>query len=368
VRSLTWRAVLATRLARQHLTERSTGGRAALAAVTADVCGIHAQVGSAAELSLAARVDGVGPADVRAALVDDRTIVKTYGPRGTLHLLPADELALWMAARRARPDWQGDVPTRVVDAIGDALDGRCLTRVELADEVGRRAGPDAGERLRSHWATFQDVAAYVGALCFGPNQGARVTYVRPDQWLGRWDEAVEPRAALDEVCRRYLRTYGPAAPAHLARWFGTAPADAKAVFGRLGDVVEEVDVEGARLWRLRGDEPVVRRGRGPVVRLLPQYDCYVVGSHPRTAFVSGAVRARVQLHPRGRFEGVVATSTAVVDGEVVGLWQRTRRRRVLEIDVELVVPVAPVVRRALEDEAARIAVAEERSLAFGVVG
>ena len=35
-------------------------------------------------------------------LWEKRSLVKTYGRRGTLHLLPAAELPLWMAAMQAR--------------------------------------------------------------------------------------------------------------------------------------------------------------------------------------------------------------------------------------------------------------------------
>ena len=37
------------------------------------------------------------------ALWEDRTLVKTWAMRGTLHLLPAGELPLWHAALGTRP-------------------------------------------------------------------------------------------------------------------------------------------------------------------------------------------------------------------------------------------------------------------------
>ncbi len=72
--------------------------------------GVHAQVLSAAEISAALRVDGATRADVRRALWQDRTLVKTFGPRGTVHLLPAADLASWMAALAAIP-WRSPSPT-----------------------------------------------------------------------------------------------------------------------------------------------------------------------------------------------------------------------------------------------------------------
>src|SRR5438132_4464089 len=95
--SLNWDAVRARRLARSSLTKRSTD----LVDVARAVGGIHAQVQASAELQLAARVDGITQQDVRDALWRDRTLVKAWTLRGTLHLHPADELALWLTARRA---------------------------------------------------------------------------------------------------------------------------------------------------------------------------------------------------------------------------------------------------------------------------
>src|SRR3954449_8944349 len=95
--SLTWEQVRARRLARSSLTERSHDP----VDVARRVGGIHAQVQASAELQLAARVDELGQQDVRDALWRDRTLVKAWTLRGTLHLHPADEVALWFAANRA---------------------------------------------------------------------------------------------------------------------------------------------------------------------------------------------------------------------------------------------------------------------------
>src|SRR5436853_335595 len=117
------------------------------------VGGIHAQVQASAELQLAARVDGITRQDVRDALWRDRTLVKAWTTRGTLHLHPADELALWLTARRALsseprelvawPDPHGVVHPPVTAeelaeiqaAVWDAFDGGALLRDELAAEV-----------------------------------------------------------------------------------------------------------------------------------------------------------------------------------------------------------------------------------------
>ena len=72
-------------MARHHLIERAP--RSALLDVVSDVCGLHAQLTSSAELTAWARVADLEPDAVATALGDDRTLVKSWAMRGTLHLL-----------------------------------------------------------------------------------------------------------------------------------------------------------------------------------------------------------------------------------------------------------------------------------------
>src|SRR5579864_1629250 len=144
---LTWAQAAAWRLRRQHLDRRARAG--SMLAVASRLCGLHAQLMSSAELTLWARVEGLDRQAIRRALWEQRTLIKTWAMRGTLHLLPADELPLWHAAlstsrRYLKPNlWKKyfgitiEELDRLTEAVGTALDGRMLTREELAREVGR---------------------------------------------------------------------------------------------------------------------------------------------------------------------------------------------------------------------------------------
>ena len=91
---LSWPEAIGRRLARHHLL--NGGFASTLAEAASDICGAHAQVGASAELMLALRVAGVTRQAVRTALWETRMLVKTVGLRGTLHLLPAAEVPLWI--------------------------------------------------------------------------------------------------------------------------------------------------------------------------------------------------------------------------------------------------------------------------------
>jgi len=99
--ALTWTGVTARRMARHALTEPASGlGPAEVAGL---LCGAHAQVLSAADLSIGRRIAGATRTDVRRALWGERSLVKTFGPRGTIHLLPTADLPMWTGALSALP-------------------------------------------------------------------------------------------------------------------------------------------------------------------------------------------------------------------------------------------------------------------------
>jgi hypothetical protein len=358
--SLTWSEVWARRLAAHSLDRRAPA--AELEAVVGAVCGIHAQVMAAAELSIGVRA-GVVASDVRRALWEERRLVKVHGIRGTLHLFPAAELPLWMAAARARrvpgeERWlaeMGLTPAQVeaiVEAVGAALEGRRLTQKELGLEVVARAGEWAGEATAPawggrwpRWRVCLGYAAAAGHLCFGPDEGRQVTYVRPADWLGP-AAALEPEAALAEVLRRYLRAYGPALPREFAQWYNLDAADARAVAAALGEELVEVEVEGQRrLWTAAAlaapaPEP------GDSIRLLPHFDAYLRGCHPRSLLAAGWP---------GRTGGGTGQIPVLLAGGVVGgIWDhRARGGRVL-VFADPFVELSPDQRAQLDAEAARV--------------
>ncbi|MGJ6966728.1 winged helix DNA-binding domain-containing protein [Streptosporangium sp. G11] len=363
--SLTWDQVHARRLARHHLVKPVSGD---LRKPVRDVCGVQSQVAAAAELAIGSRVKGATQEQVRAELYDKKRLVKTYSLRGTLHVHAADELALWMAAMRWKPYWrakdswhahhgltakQGEA---FVDAVREALDGECLTREELAKEVSGRVGAWAKDKLASNWGELLRPVAYLGVLCFGPVRGAKVTYVRPDRWAGLKTEVKDqpdPEESAMEIVRRYLRAYGPATHQDLARWFALRPPEAREALESLGDEVAQVEVEGRKAFVLAADE-----GRWPsdpsCLRLLPQYEAYVLGSGPKEVVVPKDTAGRVFEHGRGRYEGAVAHQIMLVDGVVSGMWERREKGGKVEIKLESFVKLDSGQSKELEREVERV--------------
>ena len=359
---LAWEQVLAWRMQRQHLTQRAP--RTAMLDVVAALSGVHAQLMSSAELTLWARVDDLGAGDVAEALWQERSLVKTWAMRGTLHLLPAADLPHWVAAQSFRPSRREDAAwlryyglsvaelDALFAAIPAALGDEPRTREELTDAVAARVGSDMfSEKLRDGFGTLLKPAAFAGRLCFGPDRDRRVTFVAPEHWLPAMEPA-DPEEAIRRVVRDYLAVYGPATRDDFARWFGLrSAAQAGRLLAALGDEVVTVSVDGtphvacgADIADLTAAKPMES------VRLLPAFDQYVVTA-PRSgeAVVPSAHRARV-YRPQAWLSPVV-----LHDGRMVGTWRHERKRETLHVGIAPFAPLARAVQRAAEQEAERLA-------------
>ncbi|MGW7207267.1 winged helix DNA-binding domain-containing protein [Streptomyces sp. NPDC054837] len=343
---ITWTEASARRLERQFLATSAKPG-VPVADVVATMLGAHAQVLSAAELSVGVRTEGTTRSHVREALWKDRSLVKTHGPRGTVHLLPTAELPLWCAALPAVPAGSVFAPDvrvteeqagQIVAAIGDALDGVCLTVDELSEEVVARTGAWAGDLVmpafQTLWPRWRQVlhrAGWSGALCFGPNRGRKVTYTRPPHF-----DPLPADDAVRTLVRRYLRAYGPATPAWFAKWLAAPGGWSSAVFGRMAEAgeIEEVDFEGTAAWVVAGDTEFpgdggLDRDRVRGVRLLPYFDAYGIAAQPRELLFPGAAYQRALAGGQaGNFP------LLLVDGVVAGVWHQRRRGRRTTVTVE----------------------------------
>src|SRR5918999_4322921 len=346
--------VLGFRVARHRLDRRARRG--SLVEVTRELCGVHAQLAASAELALWARVEGMSRDDARQALEERRTLVKTWAMRGTLHLLAADDLPLYVAV--LGPHWddpggawlRGFGVTRkqyeaILEGVPRALGARPLTREQLADKIAEHGGAKLREKFLSGWGALLKPSARRGDLCFGPNRGRNVTFVRPDRWLRlRALPRLDQDEARRELVRRFLSAYGPATADDLGRWLGVR-VGLKRMLQELEDELVEVEIAGAPARLLAADLKALKTASAPrTVRLLPAFDPYIVGFRPRGLLVEAAHEPRI-FRPQAWFSPVV-----LVGGRGVGIWEREKRGRRLEVRIEPFAKLSAAARKALADE------------------
>src|SRR5436309_10839225 len=202
------------RLHAQRLTPKPRDAVPDVASLVKELCGIQAQDAHAAPLALRARSIGLVADDVERARVQKRSIIRTWGQRGTLHLLAAEDLGwllplfgpVFIAGSRRRYAELGldeDTYARGVRAIRDVLASHGpLTRAELVEQLAIH-GIHVEGQARPH---LLHRAALEGIICFGPDRGREPTYVLLSDWVEQGHPLPE-EAAYIELARRYLAAY-----------------------------------------------------------------------------------------------------------------------------------------------------------------
>jgi hypothetical protein len=337
--ALNWDQVAAWRVRKHCLLQRAPAEEAP--SVVDRLGGLQAQVAGAAEMALAARVDAVQRGCTQHLLWNDRSLVKTWAFRGTLHYLTRNGLWTAVGAMQTRPHrylprWKRDYgldphhPQAIHEAVSAALSDGPMLRRELADAVaGATATPHLAQLLLNGWGGFLAPSAYRGELCFGPQRGQHVTFVKPEAWLGERLH-LEQHTADNRIVQQYLRLNGAAEPYDIARWAGLSVKRTEEALGRNPGAVPAL-LEGRRAF---ADEEMLQtlpilETEHPL-RLLPLFDAFTL-MLPRAAdgiCFEERYRARVS-----RTAGWISP-VILQNGRILGVWSHRIRAGSLEITLE----------------------------------
>ena len=325
LRALWWRA--------QLLEPRPQPGDPA--GIVRTIGAIQSQEPPAAALALRARGGGFDASQVESARVEDRSVVRTWCQRGTIHLVATEDLG-WMlkllretliAGRASR--WRNlalDETSygKARRSLRKALTNGPLTRVEI-DEAWQASGIDASGQRLPHLISR---AAIDGDICDGPDRGRDRTWVLLEDWI-ELSSGPRGESALAELARRHLMGHGPAEPRDLAVWSGIKVSDARTGWARIKDELEELETPWGPRWMIASRDRSDPGGTSGVARLLGAFDAYLLGYKdrepavppPHTKAVSGNANLRV-------------AASAAVGGVVMGTWRMDKRAGGLDIKVE----------------------------------
>ena len=309
--------------------------------VVAHLGAVQAQDYLGALWAVGLRMRAAVESDVERALAE-RTIVRCWPMRGTLHFVAAED-ARWMlellaprvlSRHRARlqRDFELDPRTlrRARTLIERALQGgHALTRPEIYALL-EKARISTRESRGLH---ILFAIAHEKIICFGARRGKQPTFVLLDEWL----PAAKPRPredALAELARRYCIGHGPATAADFAWWSGLTLKEAN---------------EGLALADVQCESSAKSAGATPSVHLLPPFDEYTVAYKDRSAIVDPAFAKRVNAG------GGMLNAVVVVNGLVAGTWKRDLRGDSVDITISPFRALTARETAALEREGARYA-------------
>ena len=340
---------LAAIRARSQLIHRPPGGKHP-SDVLRSIAGAQAQEPRAGRLQLRARSRTLTAAEVERARVEERSIMRHWVMRMTVHLIPVDDygwlaplfrerITRWSHGRLSILGVDDAQRERTTGAMRDAIERRgAMTRSELI-EVAERSGFEATTQTRTHLMMLLVVE---GSACIGPDVGRESALVATRDWIGE----TKPRAredSLAELARRYFRAFAPASERDFAFWSGLPLGDCRVGIERIAGELRELRVGDETLLAPKGW--AARAPRSPVVRLLSAFDTYLMGYASRAHAVDRTGEGRIL--PGG---GVLRPSVCV-DGRLVGVWSNKRSGKRLQISVEPFEPLPDDVMEVLAQEA-----------------
>ncbi len=328
--------VLALRLRAQRLHPRPPAGTS-VAQIVSEVCGLQSQEPKAAALSVWVRSSGLVAADIERARVEQRSVVRTWAMRGTLHLIASADLG-WLLPllapgfivggrkRRAELGLDDDTCVRGIGILRSILAAQGpLTRAEIVAQLAHKGIKLIGQAVPH----LIGLAALQGIICCGPDRGAKPTYVLLEDWLP-CGVSLPREAARAELARRYLQAYAPATPQDMAAWSGLPISEARTAWQQIGDELIECESVIGPLWMHKTqagwlDELSLRR---PIVRLLPAFDTYLLGYRSRDLVVESQFARRINAG------GGILHPTLLIDGRARAIWHSKQHGKQWGVIVE----------------------------------
>jgi DNA glycosylase AlkZ-like len=305
------------------------------AAIARAIGGAQAQDVYAGPQQFRSRSRSLTADDIGRARTEERSLLRTWVMRRTVHLIPTEDAGWWLplfepifekwSRRRLQqlgmPAGQEEKALGVI-AKALAADGP-LTRPEVATRVVE-SGIKLNEQTRLH---IIGLAVVSGIACLGPDRGKTTCLVRREDWLGKLPR-FDRDAALAELARVYVAAFAPATDRDFAYWSGLPLRDVRSGLDAISNEIEQVEIDGETMLAPRGSKP-----RLPIkgqVRMLGNFDTYLLGWKDRAFSVAAEHALHVKEGGGGWIRPVI-----VEDGVVVGGWRSSRKDGRLEIALNL---------------------------------
>jgi hypothetical protein len=262
--------------------------------------GLQDSVPRGGVVSLHARVEGTKPESW-----EHRSLVQIWFRGGADYIVSRRDAGIFTLGCLPRDRDRVKALERLADEIHRITEGKPTLVREVASRLGH---PSAGDPLHPR------ASSTTGRV--------HIRWDASNIWVIPVERPpMDPEDARRELAGRFLHWYGPATRQRLASWTGVKPADAtetwKAIEPELAEVGTGQFMLAADLEALEGAEPIEG------VRLLPADDPFTKFDHD---LLVADERLRLRALPRtGQSPGYIPGSI-LVDGRIVGAWQRQQRK------------------------------------------
>ena len=272
-------------------------------------------------LGLAARLEGYSPAELERLRLEERSIMRTPGPRGSVFLAPRALVPACLGLSRPRTarrvllnDGLSEVELeRLLDLIESEMAGTSLTSRQLRERLGSK--DPGGTSMTLLLRTMVGEGRAVATEPVGGERATTYRYTDMTSWAPDLGPPLTTEDALAVMAPMWMRANGPGSVDDLAWWAGVTKRLAAAAMAEMGARVVRVAGLDVEQWAtdevIEGLASAEPRG---VLRLLPIWDAWLMSRRERSRILDEAHRAAV-VDRSGN-----VTNTVTLDGRVVGVW------------------------------------------------
>ena len=296
---------------------------------------VQAQDLGASLYAIGLRVPQSTEASIEAALAD-KTIVRSWPMRSTIHHMPAED-ALWMTKLLGpRTNTKSASVFRNFGLTPEILNAaRPIIEKILADGPKTRSDIYAAleaEGIASDGSRGMHILKYWGQealLCIAPREGKQPTFALMEPWINHHNSPGNEEG-MAILAKRYFQSHGPATLKDFMWWTGATKTEAaKALDAIKIDFITSI-INGQE-YILPPDKTLPSLNPN-LAFLLPAFDEYTVAYADRTAVMDLDDLKTV-------YNGISAN--IIIGGRGLGLWKRTAKAKVALIQLAPFRPLSP---------------------------
>ena len=312
-------------LRKQHLTDDSKTDD--IVQIVKDVGGLHATGPKTPYLSLFSRTKNFTRKKLDEELYTKRTLGKIRCMRKTVHILPKEMISIAYSATKNMVELTSERYSRYLGVTKKEY--HKMSKLVLKVLKGR--GMTAKE-IKNELMTNLNVSAILNLMCDqgllirgNPRKGWKSnlhTYYPlhdyfPDIYLNKPSKT----RAVALLVQYYLGSFGPATEKDIVWWTGLNKTAIQGALEKIREQIVPIEIEGLKdgFIMLQSDKALKKATlpKKRIVNLLPVLDSYLMGYKKRERYLSYVHYDKV-FDRSGN-----ATSTVLLDGRVVGVWDFT---------------------------------------------
>lgn len=263
-------------------------------------------------------------------------IIRTHVLRPTWHFVSAGDV-YWMLAltaprikasmksRNRELELTQEVFAKSLHIIESELFvSKHLTREQIAEKL-KAASIKTDENRLSHILMEAELEALI---CSGIKAGNKLTYSLLSERVSN-KKIMSKDESLAELAKRYFTSHGPATVKDFGWWSGLAVTEAQKAldFVKPHFVSEKIGSETFFCSNASFEKTTNS------MHLLPAFDEFLISYKDRRASLSLTHNSKA-VSTNGIFRPVI-----IIDGQVVGIWKRTKQKAKISIETSFFVPV-----------------------------